>query len=267
MLYRYPDFQDRLHSAWLDRLDPGYRAYYVHSERQVLERMRGWLRERHPGGARLLDVGAGEGRLVSSYAELTSELIVLEPDPVRLAAAERYVASLGLSVTATFTAESVETLAPERNLDVIVCSHVLQHVSVPAAIAILARFEQLLHPRQGTLLLTTAHSEIGRDRFVKCWLDDGQTTGRSISEEEFDALAEVPVATEVPSRQFAGETMAGLLAAAGFRELERRVFHVAPEPAAELGRFRDIDYAANQSSERQEMFGRDIFFAVAARER
>ena len=112
-------------------------------------------------GARLLDVGCGEGGFLEWARAAGWEPVGVEPDPAAVAAAQ----SRGLTVHAG----TVEALRSEASsFDVVTLSHVLEHVHDPRAL--LESIRNLLKPN-GLLWLDTPNiSSIGRRLFGPTWL-------------------------------------------------------------------------------------------------
>jgi len=98
-----------------------------------------------PTGARVLDVGSGEGGLALELSNRGCEVVCLELDPVLASEAERR----GLDVRAVDV--SKDALSELGTFDVVVCADVLEHLRDPAAV--LARLRRLLRP--GATLLVS----------------------------------------------------------------------------------------------------------------
>jgi 2-polyprenyl-3-methyl-5-hydroxy-6-metoxy-1,4-benzoquinol methylase len=112
-------------------------------------------------GARLLDVGCGEGAFLEWARAAGWEAVGVEPDPAAVAAAR----SRGLTVHAG----TVEALRSEASsFDVVTLSHVLEHVHDPRAL--LKSIRDLLKPG-GLLWLDTPNiTSVGCRLFGANWL-------------------------------------------------------------------------------------------------
>ena len=78
------------------------------------------LIERYVGlnGRRILEIGAGDGRLTRQLAPLASSVVAIEPDPAEVALAKQRIASDGIS-NVTFRVGSAERLRKgDRPFDV-----------------------------------------------------------------------------------------------------------------------------------------------------
>ena len=71
-------------------------------------------------GARVLEIGCGEGRLTWRYAGAAAQVVGVDPDPGRLDFASREI-PLGLRSTVTFALAKAETLPfPRETFDLAV---------------------------------------------------------------------------------------------------------------------------------------------------
>ncbi|MFP5478358.1 MAG: class I SAM-dependent methyltransferase [Alphaproteobacteria bacterium] len=82
-----------------------------------------------PGGARVLDLGCGQGFYLPLYAELGLMATGVELDPLPRAQAERRAAGLGFTV---LDAPAEALPLPDAHFDAVVMSEVLEHLPDPA---------------------------------------------------------------------------------------------------------------------------------------
>ena len=115
----------------------------------------------HPWpGARVLDVGAGDGTFLQWAAAAGWQAFGVDPDPMAVAAAQ----SRGLQMSLG----TLHDVRPVPPFDVITANHVIEHVHDPRGF--LARARDLLKPR-GTLWIDTPNlSSIGHRTFGPAWL-------------------------------------------------------------------------------------------------
>lgn len=179
MTYRYPDTLDLVTSALIAQ--HGDRETWRVREEKGLAAVLAAL----PHGGRVLDVGAGRGRLAARLAGRFDDVVALEPDPDR--AAECAAAVSGMGNVAVVVADLLSAPLPESFFDAVVCHHVVQHVPVSVLPAMIDRMRRLLVPG-GTLALVTALAT-GDDEFIALDTADGTVTTRRVSAEEFDTLA------------------------------------------------------------------------------
>src|SRR4051794_17898257 len=123
----YPDAEDRIPATVVlregDVSDEDWRA----RDEQLIHRA-AQLRDGPIRSA--LDAGAGRGRLTGAIAAVAGDVVSLEPDPLRAAAARaeigRHPAAIRVERCALASYE-----AP-CSFDLVVCSHVVQHLSYRA---------------------------------------------------------------------------------------------------------------------------------------
>lgn len=82
-----------------------------------------------PAGARVLDLGCGQGFYLPLYAELGLVATGVELDPLPRAEAERKAAALGFTV---LSARAEDLPLPDAHFDAVVMSEVLEHLADPA---------------------------------------------------------------------------------------------------------------------------------------
>lgn len=216
MTYRYPDPLDVITSTLLESLDPDPAVWRSREEADL-----GPVLDALPGGGRVLDVGAGRGRLADRLADRFERVIALEPDPSRAEDCRRAVA--GRANVTVVCADLAGAPLGEGEVDAVVCHHVLQHVPTGAVPTMLAGMRRVLRPG-GTLVLVTTLTD-GPDAFVALGRRGKAVTQRRISAGEFDMLA-AGAGHLLPVHLFSEETLVRLLSA--FPGV-----HVSPLPGSE----------------------------------
>lgn len=129
--HRICDYRDTDYAAfWAD----GSRDYEDAVERMALRRLMGSL------SGRCLEVGAGYGRLVNTYAEQFDSVLLTDYADNLLAQARERVTALGLSQVRCECWDLYELSTLERRFDAVLCVRVLHHVEdVPAFFEQVAR--------------------------------------------------------------------------------------------------------------------------------
>ena len=125
-----------------------------------------WLRARLDPGAKVCDLGCGDGKLLSRMARLGYEAIGVEPDPDARAEAERK----GLRVLPG-TAEDLPAEVRGRKYDCVMMIHVLEHSLRPRLAA--SNAARLLSDG-GLLVVEVPNNEargLGRAGVLWPWLD------------------------------------------------------------------------------------------------
>jgi len=208
-VYRYPDPLDVITSTLIGSIDPDGEAW---RERE-LEELATVIDALPPGG-RVLDVGAGHGRLAALLAGRFTSVVALEPDVARAAECSRRVATHdNVDVVA---ADIFVTSLEEGSFDAVVCHHVLQHVPSRSVPAMIERMHRLLAPG-GTVVIVTAESE-GPDEFVSLGVERGGVASGSLTEAEFDLLASGGPGA-LPVNRFAPSTLRRYLSGFGAVDL------------------------------------------------
>lgn len=152
---------------------------------QVLERLPAPPR-------RVVDVGGGEGRLLPVLAARAEEVVLVEPDATRLARAERRAAERALT-NAAFAGQDARSFAEAATtrFDLVVCSHVIQHVSRRQRAPLLAALRRLLAD-EGHALVTFPATDRARSRYLVSQRAPGSATvsTTAVTARRFDRVAE-----------------------------------------------------------------------------
>jgi 2-polyprenyl-3-methyl-5-hydroxy-6-metoxy-1,4-benzoquinol methylase len=251
--YLYPDLGDALTSNGVQNMGDAFRAYYQLSEQRVLSRFTDLLM----GHERLLDVGCGDGRLVSLYVDRVSQVVLNDADSTRLASARARVASLGAK--AVVDERPLHEL--DQHFDVVLCSHVIQHL---AAEQFVPQLTSVTRPG-GLLALTTAYALHGDGFCVESFLLEGRPQSRYVSRARFDALCASPTPGQLPTRSFARAELTQLLEQSKFEMLELRSYHVGAHDFERMGATLEVDDWVNEDPLRARDADADVL--VLARRR
>jgi len=184
MKYFYPDINDKLISSEIEKKEP-FSGYWDNSEKFVLsgvmELIQGSSRER------LVDAGTGEGRLSKLFAPFFDEVIALDPDPQRLAKAQKSFRDSGTSNIQCIVSTLQDAQVEKSSCDMVLISHIIQHVPTTELNAMFKKAHALLK-EGGKLVLMTNHSTRLHDRYTKQFMKNCEIVNQSISEEEFNSL-------------------------------------------------------------------------------
>lgn len=258
--YFYPDKNDIITATLISRKQPS-EGYWAKSEQFVLERMKNFVETytRNKINTWFLDVGCGTGRLLPEFVSYFDRMLAIDPDKYLLTMAKDFVKKRGLSGKVIFQHTSMQKLKwKERSIDVILCSHVLQHVHTDSLANILTKFEQLLK-NKGLVFITTCHSRKDYDFYVKMYLKNREVIEEVIEKYEFNSL----IRNEkniLPIHFFSRKNIFKMLQGYRSEILDFRSFHI-------LNRIPFIDYIVfrdklvNSCSLLQSRLGRDMFIA------
>jgi 2-polyprenyl-3-methyl-5-hydroxy-6-metoxy-1,4-benzoquinol methylase len=125
---------------------------------ELLKRESLYLGDRRPG--RFLDIGCGDGRLMLAHQKLGWETAGIEPDSK---AGERARAA-GLDV---YVGEIQSASFPEGSFDVVLLSHVIEHVYDP--ISLLGYCHRMLRPGGKLVCITPNVESMAHKRFGRFW--------------------------------------------------------------------------------------------------
>lgn len=189
--YRYPDHDDRITAHFIEQSEP-YTGYWDLSELRAfnlaVQRLDRILGNRENITA--LDAGCGEGRLLPWLTQLAGDITSVDPDPDRLAVARKQAEHLR-DRKLNFESCAITDFSSEP-FNLVVCSHVIQHVSTREVIPLLERLHQLTTP-DGVLLLSYSRAPVGQESFALTRLEEGQARSYPVDREQFDATVRQPI--------------------------------------------------------------------------
>jgi SAM-dependent methyltransferase len=253
--YRYPDTDDHITVSFIGSREP-YPGYWEASEQRALV-----LAAEHLGTAfgprtrtRALDVGCGSGRLLPWIAAFAADITASDPDPQRLALAEPQAAALAGTSTVRLTTSPVSEL--DGPFDLVVCSHVIQHIPTADAPRLLARLAELTAPG-GRLLISYSRAAVGRESFTVDAVEDGEVRSKPLSRKEFDDLVTAGTTTRLPVHHRDPNVLAAQAQALGWREDWRWVHHVIDDLGV-LDTHVDRDVLVNDWAPLRDTVGRDV---------
>ena len=184
--YSYPDTNDRITLALINKLELSTGSWEL-DEKAILELIRERLSHLDPDKAVLLDGGCGDGRLLHYFHDYFKKIYAIDPDRNRLSMAEITAKELGIEHKVTFINTALEEYEFEQKFDVILSSHIIQHVQRHLVDKILDACFRYLNPG-GHLYLMTSYSSKMKDYFVKDHFAEGSFVEEEISPEIFDSL-------------------------------------------------------------------------------
>jgi 2-polyprenyl-3-methyl-5-hydroxy-6-metoxy-1,4-benzoquinol methylase len=254
--YQYPDTSDGIVIQYIKAHEP-YPGYWAESEKRTFvwfEEIIGRLRRTQPALA--LDLGCGDGRLLPWMLKQANRVVAAEPDISRLEAAKQGYLHSKAKSRISFVSAGVATMPHKQKFDLVLFSHVLQHLPTAEARIALRQIAKVAK-RGAMLLLTTTHSPLGRTYALKTYLSRACSYREAeIDFPTFDRLAKGG-ARELPCRVFRFKDVESMMKEAGFRIVDKRVFH-SLEDFGELDRFEFRDDVINRSPKLMDQTGRDV---------
>ncbi len=174
-------------------------------------------------GTRALDAGCGEGRLLPWIATFAAGIVALDADPGRLAVARKQAANLP-GTDLTLVNGTVAELTGEP-FDLVVCSHVIQHVATTELPGLLSRLHALTAP--GGRLLISYRRALSGERFGVRTFENGGIADQALDREQFDALVAQPSGTSMlPVHELDPALLAELARGIGWTETWSWTYHV-----------------------------------------
>jgi SAM-dependent methyltransferase len=220
MSYRYPDPGDCITVRMIAALSDPQR--WDEEEREVLQELRKEVEQLVPPRA-LLDVGAGTGRVTWSLSDLLASADLLEPDRGR--AREARTLARQRTPTLKVGVFSTEDDVPDRAYDVVLLSHVIQHV-IPAEADRLLTYCAARCRSDGIIYLATALATEATSQYrVSTCRDDGSFAEEEVDVDRFIHDVRHPADDQLPARRFTVSQLEAALLAVGFEPVLVRPFH------------------------------------------
>ncbi|AKB34837.1 hypothetical protein MSSAC_0247 [Methanosarcina siciliae C2J] len=259
--YTYPDLEDEITCVFIGIHEP-YEGYWAESENHVLNLMKKHIEENVKSEKKLLlDAGCGEGRLIADFSKYFDHILAIDPDRFRLSIAKETVQNIGVSDKVHFDDTPIQELEEQEKFDVILCSHVLQHVHTDLIPKIIDKFKRILK-ESGLLLILTCHSTTGTDYFVKEFLNESNFTEEIVNENDHNSL--VSGINQLPIHLFSRKSIKETLEKSDFEIIDYKVFHILEKDLG-ASNLSERDLLINQSPDLQDKYGRDVFVAARAK--
>lgn len=254
--YTYPDGDDRITQRFISDTEP-YPGYWDVSDQRAMARAAAKVktvlgpREK----VRALDAGCGFGRMLPWLSRLADRIVAIDPDAGRLADAARVAADLGDAAEVELIASDVRGL-PGDTFDLVLCSHIIQHIPTTEATPFLSRLYQLTAPG-GVLVLTYTRAPVGDEKFSVDHIDGHGVETRWVSQAEFDAVARDGGGRErLPVHHRDPDRLAELGRRMGWTDLWSWSFHVLDD-RPEFEGAQDRDEVVNATPALLRQSGRD----------
>lgn len=219
-IYSYPDKHDVSCPEWQRKNEP-YRGYWEKSTNKIVKKCLGMVKNGED--IRIIDAGCGEGGLFPLISQYSKDIIAIEPDSQRIEKAKSVAQHLPGKFT--FINTKIEEAEPEEKADGVICSHIIQHVSLDVISKICDRFVCWLKT-DGTLIILTAHSTEQKTYFVKFGTKE-ETAGikEEIGREEYQRLIKEGVEDYLPIIMFTLEDIKKYFEKYNLKLLSKGTYH------------------------------------------
>ncbi|ACV64545.1 Methyltransferase type 11 [Desulfofarcimen acetoxidans DSM 771] len=184
--YIYPDINDQITLSLINKTEL-IAGSWEQDELSILAWIKEKLSHLDPDKAVLLDGGCGDGRLLPHFHSFFKKIYAIDPDSNRLSKAAETSRKLGIEEKVVFINAALEECEFELQFDVIISSHIIQHVQRHLVDKILSGCFKHLKPG-GYLFLMTSYSTKSADYYVKDYFAENNFVEEEISPELFDSM-------------------------------------------------------------------------------
>ncbi|MBO5516697.1 MAG: class I SAM-dependent methyltransferase [Firmicutes bacterium] len=231
-------------------------AYWGKSEEKVLDRALEYIKNKF-GEEMLpylsvLDLGCGCGRPMPRFSALFSSVTGLEPDAERCDQAMELILDQGLENATALCMDLQQYAAefPNQTFDVVLCSHVFQHMKHETACAILEGLKHVMGP-DTVCIFTTTFTDRRRNLYTEEFLENGERTVLETDETGFDRAVDDP--DKLAVCLFSRPWMERFLTSCGLKTQLFQAYHFAGERRAE-------DDISSSGDPAELAFARDAFY-------
>jgi len=231
--YKYPDNEDQILCSFVRKEEP-YSGYWTESDEGALAQLGNYLADRLPARefVNAIDAGCGWGRGLPWVAKFAERIIAVDPDPSRLAEARKYesLAKTRLSFENISIGE-----VQGGPYELIVCNHVIQHVSTSMTQRILSKFRDLATPST-ILVMSFSRSPVGKEFYGVSCMKEGVPGFEKIDRSDFNRLADMGGSPGyLPVRMIDPDLFSADALAVGWQTCWSWTYHSIGWPGAELG--------------------------------
>jgi 2-polyprenyl-3-methyl-5-hydroxy-6-metoxy-1,4-benzoquinol methylase len=234
--------------------------YWSSSEKWILKNIHQTIENGGVSNYSLLDAGCGEGRLFTEFINYTSKIIGIEPDKQRYENALRCVRENHLENKVQVINASLENTHLQDKFDVVLSSHIIQHISTDHVETHLTKLAQATKDN-GFLIINTNVSNRKDEYFIKGLIEEDAVKEPEITQKEFNELTSKT--GQLPVHMFNRDKVCEYMLSIGFDLVDMKVFHVEKE-AQNL--YQDnTDQTVNDEPDLFRKYGRDICFIFRKR--
>lgn len=183
MEYNYPDKNDLITSKLIKK-SSAYEKYWNKSEHRLLK----YISRNIRSNGSFLDVGCGFGRLLTEFQPYFTNIVGIEPDINRYKKALENIDNELLNKNKVeILNTNIEDMECDKKFDLILCSHVIQHIETEKAKRVVCKMGEMLS-ENGILVILTSHSTTGHEYYSEAFIKDNIIHENKISEYSFNKL-------------------------------------------------------------------------------
>lgn len=224
--YTYPDKNDEITIAMINKIEKQKgKGYWQKSELRIINKMIKTIKQliKKEGKTSFLDSGCGDGRLTPKFEPYFDFITLLDPDAKRIKIAKNLIKKEKFIDKVEFEVIPLESINYNNKFDVILCSHVLQHVYTDNVSIILKNIKNALKTN-GLFFITTCNSLKNDDYYTKQYLKNSHLIEKVITKEEFNYL--INKNNVLPIHYFTKKNITNLLNNLEFNILDFKTFHL-----------------------------------------
>lgn len=244
--YFYPDRNDDITTTMINALSDFQR--WTDQEQRVILALAQRILEL-PTPRRMLDLGAGLGRLAVQLAPYCERGRLVEPDDHRRAGLTKGCRAIGLPASRFGVAGHWPDGDVDDQYDVVLVSHVFQHVTETTVMSILTDVSAHLRPG-GLLYVATCFEGAAEESYTLNRFDARRTWEEAaIDRDTFERLAGASAAGQLPVHFFTRERLVSMIEGNGFTVTDVLPFHALFDASGEPAGFRDVAVIAERRLE------------------
>ena len=225
--FQYADHNDELTGALISQ---NYdEAYWGRGEERLLSASRAYVSRKFGHEAlkrlKMLDLGCGMGRLIPEFAAEYGEVVGLEPDEERCRMAQDFLAAAGVPNASAWHGSLGDYLEREDRapgFDVVLCSHIFQHISHETLFGILEDLRRAAK-KTAVFIFTTTFAEGEENEYTTESFREADRVSAVTDREGFEAA--VRAGDRLPVCRFARPWLEARLREHGLRVREFSCYH------------------------------------------
>ena len=241
--YFYPDFNDEITATMINAISDVQQ--WTDQEQRVILALAQRILEL-PTPRNVLDLGAGLGRLAFQLAPYFEQGRLVEPDDNRRAGLTKGCRAIGLPASSFKVTKHWPDGGVDAPYDVVLISHVFQHVTETTMTGIMTNASAHLRPG-GLLYVATCFEAVAEERFTlnrfnarRMWEEI------AIDRDTFERLAGASVEGQLPVHFFTRERLVAMVEGSGLTVTDVLPFHVLVDASGTPAGFRDVAVIAER---------------------